>query len=78
MKSRKVYFAFLLLLCLGFILLKAYVPIKSFVTHPGPWSGNNIVKSDLPQYDSNKKTVFIIADYKLTEMFDMLGPILFV
>jgi transcriptional regulator GlxA family with amidase domain len=74
MKSRKVYFAFFLLLCLGFILLKAYMPIKTFVTKPSPWSGNNIVKSDLPLYDSNKNTVFIIADYRLTEMFDMLAP----
>ena len=33
-----------------------------------------MVQSELPEYDSNKKTVFIIADYKLTEMFDMLAP----
>jgi putative intracellular protease/amidase len=74
MKSKKVYFAFFSLLFLGFIFLKAYRPIGNFVKRPSPWSGNSIINSDLPQYDSNKNTVFIIADYKLTELFDMLAP----
>jgi transcriptional regulator GlxA family with amidase domain len=33
-----------------------------------------MIRSSLPAYDKTKKTVFIIADHKLTEMFDMLAP----
>jgi transcriptional regulator GlxA family with amidase domain len=74
MKNNKKYIAIFLLLLLSMIFLNAYRPIRNFITQPGAWSGNSIVQSKLPQYDPGKKTVFIIADYKLTEMFDMLAP----
>ena len=74
MKFRKIYIAMFVMLFLGIILLNAYKPIRNFMTQPVPWSGNSIVRSKLPEYDPAKKTVFIIADNKLTEMFDMLAP----
>lgn len=38
------------------------------------YEGNNHFDWKKPSYDSTKKTVFIIADNKVTEMFDMLTP----
>jgi transcriptional regulator GlxA family with amidase domain len=39
-----------------------------------PYEGNNHFDWKKPAYDAAKKTVFIIADNKMTEMFDMLAP----
>ena len=74
MKFRKVYIVVFAMLFLGLILLNACRPIRNFITQPVPWPGNSIVRSKLPEYDPAKKTVFIIADNKLTELFDMLAP----
>jgi transcriptional regulator GlxA family with amidase domain len=74
MKVNKKYIVIFLLLVVSIILINACRPIRNFITQPSPWSGTNTIKSKLPVYDSSKKTVFIIADYKLTEMFDMLAP----
>jgi putative intracellular protease/amidase len=41
---------------------------------PSPWAGDYKIKPAPLQYDAAKKTVFIIADPKLTELFDMLAP----
>lgn len=49
-------------------------PIRNFTTKPTPWSGQSMATSKLPVYDPAKKTIFIIADDKLTELFDMLAP----
>ena len=69
-----MYAAIFTLLVFSIILLNACRPIKNLMNQPTPWSGKNIVKSKLPEYDSRKKTVFIVADFKLTEVFDMLAP----
>jgi transcriptional regulator GlxA family with amidase domain len=39
-----------------------------------PYAGDNRFDWKKPAYDAAKKTVFIIADNKVTEMFDMLSP----
>jgi putative intracellular protease/amidase len=39
-----------------------------------PYSGNNKFEWKKPAYDPSKKTVLVIADNRLTEMFDMLAP----
>lgn len=39
-----------------------------------PYAGDNRFEWRKPKYDPSKRTVFIIADNKLTEMFDMLAP----
>jgi transcriptional regulator GlxA family with amidase domain len=74
MKFKKIYIVMLALLFLGIILLNAFRPIRNFMAQPVPWPGNSIVRSKLPEYDPAKKTVLIIADNKLTELFDMLAP----
>ncbi len=74
MKFKKLYTAIFALIVFSIIFLNACRPIRNLMNQPSPWSGNSYVKSNLPAYDSRKKTVFIIADYKLTELFDMLAP----
>jgi transcriptional regulator GlxA family with amidase domain len=73
MKVNKKHIVIFLFFVVSIILINACRPIRNFITQPSPWSGTNTIKSKLPVYDSSKKTVFIIADYKLTEMFDMLA-----
>jgi putative intracellular protease/amidase len=74
MKIKKIHIAIVALLTVSVIVLNACRPVRNLMNQPSPWSGNNTVNSKLPQFDSTKKTVFIIADSKLTELFDMLAP----
>lgn len=39
-----------------------------------PYSGIKVENLKSPSFDPDKKTVFVIADSKMTEMFDMLAP----
>ena len=39
-----------------------------------PYEGDNRFNWKKPAFDASRKTVFIIADNKVTEMFDMLAP----
>ncbi|MES2279066.1 MAG: hypothetical protein V4592_23740 [Bacteroidota bacterium] len=39
-----------------------------------PYAGDKQFEWKKPLYDASKKTVLIIADNKVTEMFDMLAP----
>ena len=48
-------------------------PVLSFGQAPS-YHGAKIENWKKPNYDRSKKTVFIIADNTLTEMFDMLAP----
>ena len=74
MKHKKVYFAVFVMLLILLSCFNACRPIRNFTTKPTPWSGQSITTSKLPVYDPAKKTVFIIGDDKLTELFDMLAP----
>jgi transcriptional regulator GlxA family with amidase domain len=74
MKIKKIHIAFFIVLLIGAMLMNACRSIRNFVTPPKTWSGESKIKSILPKYDMAKKTVFIVADYKLTELFDMLAP----
>lgn len=74
MKIKKIYFVIVAVLFFGMMFINACSPIRNMMNQPSSWSGNSIVKSKLPEYDPTKKTVFIVADNKLTEMFDMLAP----
>lgn len=55
------------------LLVTLLQPVLSFGQNP-PYEGEKILNSKTPTFDSSKKTVFIIADNKQTEMFDMLAP----
>lgn len=74
MKNNKIYFAVFVMLLIISGFFNACRSIRNFTTKPTPWSGQSTVNSIVPDYDSSKKTVFIIADDKLTELFDMLAP----
>lgn len=74
MRNKKIYFAVFTVFIILLSCFNACRPILNFTTKPTPWSGSNIAASKLPVYDASKKTVFIIADNKLTELFDMLAP----
>ncbi len=74
MKIKKIYFVLLGMLLLGMMCFNSCKPILGLTTKPNPWLGNSIVRSQKPVFDPAKKTVFIIADYKFTEIFDMLAP----
>jgi transcriptional regulator GlxA family with amidase domain len=51
-------------------LLQPVIALGQF----SPYAGDNRFDWKKPAYDATKKTVFIIADNKMTEMFDMLAP----
>lgn len=74
MKNKIKYSVLFFLLFLSILVLHAYRPFRNLFTQPAPWSGNCVIRSKLPEFDQAKKTVFIIADPALTEMFDMLAP----
>jgi putative intracellular protease/amidase len=74
MKIKKIHLALLAMVLIGSMFMNACRPVRNFFNPPKPWTGNSRMKSALPVYDASKKTVFIMADYKLTEMFDMLAP----
>lgn len=74
MKIRKIHIAFFIVLFIGAMLLNACRPIRNFINQPEPWKSYSKIKPKLPDYDKAKKTVFIVADNKLTELFDMLAP----
>jgi transcriptional regulator GlxA family with amidase domain len=57
----------------GGVLVLLLQPIIALGQLP-PYSGDNKFEWKKPVYDASKKTVFIIADNKVTEMFDMLAP----
>ena len=74
MKIKKIHIAFFAVLLIGAMLMNACRPIRNFTNPPKAWLGESKIKSTLPEYDKTKKTVFIVADSKLTELFDMLAP----
>jgi len=54
-------------------LLALFYPVFGFAQIP-PYRGPRIENLNSPRYDETRKTVFIVADGKSTEMFDMLAP----
>lgn len=74
MKLKKVHILILFALFTGAVLMNACRPIRNFTDQPKPWSGNYSLRTALPVPDASKKNVFIIADSKLTVLFDMLAP----
>lgn len=74
MKSKKIYTALFAVSLVGGLFMNACRPVRNFFNRPGAWSETGNIKTAIPENDPLKKTVFIIADSKLTEMFDMLAP----
>ena len=60
-------------LLVGVILFVLLQPLLSFAKY-NPYSGDNKFECKSAAYNASKKTVIIVADNKVTEMFDMLAP----
>jgi putative intracellular protease/amidase len=58
----------------GILFLNACSPIRNLTSPPATWQGSMDFKTKPPAYDAGKKNVFIIADAKMTVLFDMLAP----
>lgn len=74
MKRKRLIYAAGAVILAGIMSFNSCKPIRSLTTTPSPWSGTSKIGSEMPARDPGKKNVFIVADYKLTEIFDMLAP----
>ncbi|MEO5775652.1 MAG: DJ-1/PfpI family protein [Flavobacterium sp.] len=61
------------LLVLVAVVVTLLQPVFSYGQIP-PYNGKPVINWKTATYDSSKKTIFVIADSKMTEMFDMLAP----
>lgn len=61
------------LLLIAAAVLALFYPVLSHGQIP-PYSGEKVTNLKTLQHDETKKTVLIIADAQMTEMFDMLAP----
>ncbi|WP_298152179.1 DJ-1/PfpI family protein [Flavobacterium sp.] len=71
MRTLKITLSVLLMIAAAALAL--FFPVLSY-GQAQSYHGAKIENWKAPQFDENKKTVFVIADGKLTEMFDMLAP----
>src|SRR5437870_4888981 len=62
------------LLIVTALFLNACRPVRNFKTPPSPWQGTTDSGSKIPVYNAANKNVFVIADAKMTVLFDMLAP----
>ena len=74
MKIIRITILFVSLLIIAALFLNACRPIRNFNTPPSPWQGDTDSRSKIPNYNVANKNVFIIADAKMTVLFDMLAP----
>ncbi|HAO45502.1 MAG TPA: hypothetical protein DCQ97_01150 [Chitinophagaceae bacterium] len=74
MKIKKTHFILPVVIFISALVMNACRPLRNFYDAPKAWSGDYPVKASLPVPDPAKKNVFIIADSKLTVLFDMLAP----
>ena len=74
MKIMKLLTSLLSFLLSGLLFLNACGPIRNLTNPPGSWHGNINFESKRPFYNAAKKNVFIVADSKMTVLFDMLAP----
>jgi putative intracellular protease/amidase len=72
--SIKKAFATVNLVLLFILVVTACRPVRNLKNPSLPWQGDSQYKSKIVDYNVNKKNVFIIADAKMTVMFDMLAP----
>ena len=62
------------LLLLGILFLNACKPVSNLIATPVPWHGDMNLNAEILHHDASKKNVFIIADSKMTVLFDMIAP----
>jgi len=74
MKILKTLGSLASLLMLTAMFLNACGPVRNLTSAPNAWQGDNNFESRIPDYSPVNKNVFIIADAKMTVLFDMLAP----
>jgi len=74
MKKIKFLIVITVLLFFTAAFFNACRPIRNFSGSPVPYMGKSDFARKIPVYDTTKKSVFIIADSRMTELFDMLAP----
>lgn len=74
MKKLVTFISVCLFVLLSAACFNACKPIRNLTNPPVPYNGNNVFNWKAPVNDASKKNVFIIADNKVTELFDMLAP----
>jgi hypothetical protein len=65
--------SFIKLLFFAILLLNACRPIRNLKEHPAAYNGDNKFNWNTAPHAVSKKNVFIIADNKGTELFDMMA-----
>ncbi|MEP7110461.1 MAG: DJ-1/PfpI family protein [Ferruginibacter sp.] len=70
-KTQPLFVCFLLLATFSFTGCR---PIRNLKNPPAPWEGSSNFSPKAADHKAVNKNVFIIADYKMTELFDMLAP----
>ncbi|MGB3078683.1 MAG: DJ-1/PfpI family protein [Saprospiraceae bacterium] len=75
MKTRKVKIVLLsLIVLMTLIVLNGCQSLKTFYKRPEQYHGDTNFTWQAPVMDTSKKNVFIVANPKLTELFDMIAP----
>lgn len=65
---------FLTILAFSLLALNACQSIKTFTKKPEQYNGDHNFNWQSPAFDASQKNVFIVANTKLTELFDMIAP----
>jgi transcriptional regulator GlxA family with amidase domain len=73
MKNIRTQASFINFLFFAILLLNACRPIRNLKEPPAAYKGDNKFNWNIPLHDATKKNVFIIADNKGTELFDMMA-----
>lgn len=74
MKNKISIILLLTLIVFSVIVFKGCQPIKTFTKKPEPFHGANNFTWQASVFDTSKKNIFIVANTKLTELFDMIAP----
>jgi transcriptional regulator GlxA family with amidase domain len=74
MKNKRKSIQPQILIILAIIVLNGCQSIKTFTKKPEQYHGDNNFSWQVPAFDASKKNVFIVANTKSTELFDMIAP----
>jgi putative intracellular protease/amidase len=67
------YKIFIVLLVLIITLVMALSPVREFYRIP-VYRGESFISYSLPEYDTGKKTILLVAHNRGTEIFDLMAP----
>ncbi|MEP7263869.1 MAG: DJ-1/PfpI family protein [Bacteroidota bacterium] len=62
------------LIIISILIFNGCQSIKTFTKKPEPFQGDNNFEQSTVTFDTTKKNIFIVANTKSTELFDMIAP----